>query len=358
MSYITIKKLPIISVPELSGSEYIMVTDDTINGPSSKFTLDSLTEFIAGEFYNNTYTKNEVQTILPKIGFDTTNISSPDVGQVSWNIDENTLDLGLNGATLQLGQEQLIRVRNNTGLSISNGSAVMATGTLGNSGRITVAPANLTQANAKHILGIVTETIHAGEDGFCTTFGKVRGINTTGSIYGEYWVDGDILYAKDSGNGALTKVVPTDTEVKLPIAIVIHAHGAGTLFVRVNSIDENHAKAELALKADKVNITDTEYITGLMRNGKQVYGIEVDGGSMPNETVKDIIFEFNATYTYWVDLQNSYYDNNLLSYPLNYTDDVGGVSSVFLDKENNYIKIITTDDRSSFNCKIVLLYTK
>ena len=169
---------------------------------------------------------------------------------VSWNTDESTLDVVLNGATLQVGQEQLIRVTNNSGVAINNGTAVMATGTLGNSGRITVAKANLTQSNAKYILGIVTETIASGADGFVTAFGKVRGIQTNGTNYGETWVDGDVLYVKDSGNGVLTKVVPTDTQVKLPVAIVISVHGSnGTLFVRVNSIDENHAKAELALKA-------------------------------------------------------------------------------------------------------------
>lgn len=170
---------------------------------------------------------------------------------VSWNTDESTLDVALGAATLQVGQEQLIRVTNNSGTSINDGMAVMATGTLGNSGRITVAKANLTQANAKFILGVVTETIANGADGFVTAFGKVRGIQTNGVNYGETWVDGDVLYVKDSGNGALTKVVPTDTQVKLPVAIVISAHGSnGTLFVRVNSIDENHAKAELALKAN------------------------------------------------------------------------------------------------------------
>ena len=171
---------------------------------------------------------------------------------VSWNTDESTLDVTLGAATLQVGQEQLIRVTNNSGISIDNGMAVMATGTLGNSGRITVARANLTQANAKFILGVVTETIANGADGFVTAFGKVRGIQTNGVNHGETWVDGDVLYVKDSGSGALTKVVPTDTQVKLPVAIVISAHGSnGTLFVRVNSIDENHAKVELATKVNK-----------------------------------------------------------------------------------------------------------
>lgn len=212
---------------------------------------------VSGYGITDAYTKTEVQTALPKVGFDTTNVITPSTGQFAWNIDESTLDLGLNGAVLQVGQEQLIRVRNNSGANITNGTAVMATGTIGNSGRITIAKANLTQANAKYILGVVTEDIVEGADGFCTVFGKIRAIQTNGTNYGETWVDGDVLYVKDSGNGALTKVIPTDTQVKLPIAIVIHSHGTnGSLFVRVNSIDENHAKADIALKADITYVDD------------------------------------------------------------------------------------------------------
>lgn len=206
---------------------------------------------------------DKVLTDVNKVALSTDTNIVAGIGEITWNSTENTVDIGLNGATLQVGQEQLIRVRNNTVSTITNGSAVMATGTIGNSGRITVAPANINQSNAKMILGIVTENITAGADGFVTVFGKVRNINTTGSQYGETWVDGDVIYVKDSDGGALTKVVPTDTQVKLPIAIVVHAHATnGTLFVRVNSIDENHAKGELALKAPIASPTFTGIASG------------------------------------------------------------------------------------------------
>lgn len=203
---------------------------------------------VAGYELTDVYTKTEVQTVLPKVGFDTTNVTVPSAGQMAWNINEATVDIGLNGGVLQVGQEQLVRVRNNTGSTIVNGTAVMATGTLGNSGRVTVAPANINGSSYKYMLGVVTESIAAGADGFCTVFGKVRGIQTNGANYGETWVDGDVIYVKDSDGGALTKVVPVGTQVKLPIAIVIHSHATnGTLFVRVTPIDENasYTKTEI-----------------------------------------------------------------------------------------------------------------
>lgn len=189
---------------------------------------------------------DKVLTDVNKISLSTDTSIVAAAGEMTWNSTESTIDVGLNGATLQLGQEQLIRVRNNTASTISNGVAVMATGTIGNSGRITIANANIDSTNVKRTLGISTESIAAVADGFVTTFGKVRAINTTGSQYGETWVDGDIIYVKEMSNGALTNVEPADTHVKLPIAIVVHAHATnGTLFVRVGSIDENHAKKEM-----------------------------------------------------------------------------------------------------------------
>lgn len=187
----------------------------------------------------DTYTKTEIRTSLPKVGFDTTNTTAPNLGQLAWNIDDSTLDLGLNGATLQIGQETLVKVRNSHSSIITNGQVVMAVGTLGNSGRILVNPHTGLRSNAKQIVGIATEDIAVSSDGFVTMFGKVRGINTTGSTVGETWNDGDILYLKPNDNGNLTKIAPQKNEVNMPVALVIHSHTTGVLFVRINGVDEN-----------------------------------------------------------------------------------------------------------------------
>lgn len=150
-------------------------------------------------------------------------------GTVTWNADEETLDLIQNGSTLQLGQELQVHARNNTGSLISNGTVVMATGTLGASGRITVAPYDNT-TDVKYVVGVTTEDIADGTDGKVTSFGKVRGVNTSS------WSEGSVLYTTTNGN--LTSTVPT-TGVKKAIAFVVNSHATnGTLMVRVNNIDE------------------------------------------------------------------------------------------------------------------------
>lgn len=197
---------------------------------------------------------DKVLTDVNKLNLSTDTSLVAGVGQMTWNPTERTVDIGLdNNVVLQTGQEMLALVRNGTASTIVDGTVVMLTGSVGNSGRLVVAPYDGT-SDASLIIGLATEPIATGADGFVTNYGKIRGIRTNGGQYGETWVDGDVIYVKDSGNGALTKAVPLDTQVKLPIAIVVNAHATnGVLFIRVNSIDENHAKAELVLKANALD---------------------------------------------------------------------------------------------------------
>ena len=114
-------------------------------------------------------------------------------GTITWNSDEETLDIVQNGAILQVGQEIYYRARNNSGATITEGTPVMATGSLGASGRITIAPMDGTDlANAKRFIGIATEDIANGTDGKITHFGKVRDIDTSA------WSEGDLLYVSSS----------------------------------------------------------------------------------------------------------------------------------------------------------------
>jgi hypothetical protein len=134
----------------------------------------------------------------------------------------------------QIGLEEYFYVKNQTGTTILNGTVTYASGTLGTSGRIL---ADLMVADGTipyfFTLGITTEDIVDGDDGYVTQFGLVRGINTTGSN-GETWVDGDILYVSPTVPGTLTKFEPEAPNLRLQMAIVIKAATNGSLFVRPN----------------------------------------------------------------------------------------------------------------------------
>ena len=180
------------------------------------------------------FTHNDV------IGFDINSGTSVAEGQLAWNNTEKTLDLGLSGgSTLQLGQESVRLVRNNTSDTIAKGTIVMLNGSTGSSNRINIKPFTGGFNEAIYCYGIAAQDILAGADGIINTEGKVKGIDTTGTSVGEVWVDGDILYAKPNGNGLLTNVVPDEDELRMPIAVVVNSHTDGTLEIRFAPINEN-----------------------------------------------------------------------------------------------------------------------
>lgn len=157
------------------------------------------------------------------------------VGSVFWNQDEETLNVKVNSnVTLQVGQELFFNVKNQTGSAITNGTPVMFAGTLGASGRLLIQPAIADGSLASsYIMGVATEDIANGADGKVTWFGKVRGIDTTGTSYSESWNDGDILYVSTTTAGYLTNVKPTVPNQIIEVAAVVYSDvNNGELVVR------------------------------------------------------------------------------------------------------------------------------
>lgn len=174
---------------------------------------------------------------IPTLGvnFDTTTpMAVTTQGQMAWNANEETIDLGLiGGSVLSLGQELMYHAINQTGATITDGTVVMADGVLGASGKIKIAKAVANgSVPSEYIMGVATQDIANGDTGYVTCFGIVRGINTTGASVSETWADGDMLYANPFIAGALTKVKPSAPNLKMLIAIVIKAGVNGTLLVR------------------------------------------------------------------------------------------------------------------------------
>lgn len=149
------------------------------------------------------------------------------------NTDGNqTLSVGMqSGVTQQIGEEIYYRVKASS--NILNGQVVMATGTVGNSGTITAAPATgLTPDTAIYVLGVATQDIPLNSFGYITQFGLVRNINTVN--VGEMWADGTVLYLDPDVPGGLTKYLHTAPAPKVVVAMVVHSHANGSLFIRVS----------------------------------------------------------------------------------------------------------------------------
>ena len=159
--------------------------------------------------------------------------------RMQWNEDDGTIDVGMNAdVVLQVGQETQYYAKNTSGGDILNGTPVMFTGALGASGKLTFGKAVADgSAPAIYMMGVATEDIANNGFGYITSFGKVRGFNTSGTPYGETWNDGDILYFSPTAPGTWTNVRPTAPNLDLPVAVVLNAAtgGSGEIFVRMKT---------------------------------------------------------------------------------------------------------------------------
>jgi len=167
--------------------------------------------------------------------------------RMQWNEDDGTIDVGMNdNVMLQVGQEMQYYAKNTSGGDILNGTPVMFTGALGASGKLTFGKAVADGSSpAIYMMGVATEDIPNNGFGYVTSFGKVRGFNTSGTPYGETWNDGDILYLSPAAPGSWTNVRPAAPNLDLPVAVVLNAAtgGSGEIFVRMKTgetVDELH----------------------------------------------------------------------------------------------------------------------
>jgi len=158
-------------------------------------------------------------------------------GRAYWNRDDGTVDVNLyGGSVLQVGQEIHFYAKNTSGGLIANGTPVMFTGTVGSSGKLTFGLAVADgSVPADYMMGVTTQDIADNDFGYVTSFGLVRGFNTTGSPYGETWADGDLLYFDPATPGTWTNVQPSAPNISVPVAVVVNAGpgGSGSIFVRM-----------------------------------------------------------------------------------------------------------------------------
>ena len=161
------------------------------------------------------------------------------VGKLKWNTTDGTMDIGLLGGNvvLQVGQEEVARVLNNSGTNFTEAGyqAVRITSAQGQRLAVGLAQGN-NNANSKNTLGLVTENIANNQEGFITTSGLVRQIDTTGDLQTEVWVDGDTLYLSPTAPGAVTKVKPVAPQQVVVLGFVVYAHKTqGKIYVKVDN---------------------------------------------------------------------------------------------------------------------------
>lgn len=185
-----------------------------------------------------------------QVTLDITPTGTATVGTTRWNDSFGGSESTLKGGTVVLknGVDLVARIVNkvtpNTTLTKAAYQAVRVSGATGERLSVELAQGDA-DLNSADTIGLVTETIATNQEGFIITMGQIEDINTTGSLQGELWADGDVLYLSPTVAGRLTNIKPTGaTGHIVVIGYVEYSHAIhGKIYVKIMNgweLDELH----------------------------------------------------------------------------------------------------------------------
>jgi hypothetical protein len=152
-------------------------------------------------------------------------------GRIFFGAEDGALEVYNEEAdiTLQVGQEFWVRVYNPTASPIANGTPVRASGSQGD--RIRIYPAVAEDHTAQsvfenHILGMTTHEIEAGTEGYVTSQGIVRGVDTSA------FSAGDILFLQTGSAGFRNTPPPFPYDIVQVGYVARSASPNGFIFVQ------------------------------------------------------------------------------------------------------------------------------
>jgi len=166
------------------------------------------------------------------------------------------------GVSNQIGQENWIRGKNTAGETIPNGKAVFISG--GSGGRPTFDLGCSFCEPFANIVGLATHDISNNDNGYITTQGLVRDLNTSA------WSEGDSLYVSVyPQDGNLTNLIPNYPNFNLLVGIVTDSHATeGDIFVTQNRIDVTEE-----VVVEKLGVRNGSKLGGLI----EIYNFSIGG---------------------------------------------------------------------------------
>jgi hypothetical protein len=221
-------------------------------------------------------------------------------GALYWDSDPQkglsftpTTNEGNSEVTINIGQESLIYVHNQTGGTVSNGDIVYISGTAhGQHPKITKAKADVAVSGT---VAMATMDMVDNAHGYVTRFGLVRDLNTGGLIAGA-----DVYLSADSAGKFTTTNVTVDDGYPIHIGKVIRVDSS-TGSILVDPFTEHF---------EYLRISDRLKVSGKL---------EADSASLLNVQFDTTRFDSHQPYSEGL----LYYDNAHKT--LNYNDDITGM---------------------------------
>lgn len=318
-------------------------------------TIDVNDTFVTGFTYNDnntfTITRNDgvditssintvsALTVTNYIDYTTGTKPSAISGRTYFDRDENALsyfpETLANDVTINIGQESVIRVHNNTGVQINNGEVCHISSDLPSvngvpSVVLAIATGSTTTGSRYLVSGVATHNIPNGTEGFITSFGLVRDLNITGVT------EGTEIFLSETTPGAFRYAAP-DTEFRRSVVGYVATTGATTGKILVE-ISNEVGFSELSESLLSV-LTENNASTGTRDGGE----ITINGG---DNTLFDIssgsgIIVDNYTDANNPTITNVVWGNITGNTVTNLTADTG--SYIFLNSSLNTVQFGITN---------------
>lgn len=167
----------------------------------------------------------------PYLNFTPTTAPAYVEGRVFYDSASHTLSYYNDNSemTVNIAQENVVRVRNQTGSTIPDGTVVYVNGATGNTPTISLALA--TAFTTADIIGVTTTSIANNGFGYVTISGLVNGLNLSA------FTEGQAVFVSPTVPGAFTATEPVAPNYSVQVGVVLRANPAnGTLLVSVQII--------------------------------------------------------------------------------------------------------------------------
>ncbi len=279
---------PTIAMPAANSTTngYLTSTDwNTFNtistggvvGPASA-TDNAITRFdgTTGKLVqNSTVTLDDNGNIINanSLGLDTTPATVPTtVGTMSWDDGDGVPIVSLKGGNvnLQVGTQELARVYNDSGTTLTKGQVVYISGSQGNRVAVKLARADV-EATSFGTIGLVAETMTSGAEGFIIVSGALYKLDTTGLVAGS------TVYLSPTTAGAVTTTKPQAPDQLVVVGWVERVDNiVGSIYVKIDNgyeLDELHDVRITSPQSGNVLIYDaTTTPTGVWKNANLTDG--------------------------------------------------------------------------------------
>lgn len=191
-------------------------------------------------------------------------------------------------STLQVGQENWIRVYNNSGADIPDGSAVYISGKEDVEDRPTVDLALADDPATSRFIGCATHLIGDGEFGYVTQFGVINGINTSA------FSDGDPIWISTTSAGGFQNTEPTSPDTSVFVGYVLDSNASGNAFITTIG---NTAGGAGTAAGDATQLTSAvrKGSAGTIAKGSPVY---ISGYNVGQDVTEVELADANGTSTY------------------------------------------------------------